>query len=62
LRKSGQKTDGKTYFYNGVAGKAEQEVEFGLQLAESFEPTFRRSLNRIDGYKFEKFKPEVIGQ
>jgi hypothetical protein len=27
LRKSGKKTDGKAYFYNGVAGKSEQELE-----------------------------------
>jgi predicted transposase YbfD/YdcC len=25
-----------------------------------FEPTFRKSLNRIDGYKFKEFKAEVI--
>ena len=25
-------------------------------------PTFRRSLNRIDGYKFKKFTHEVIAQ
>lgn len=25
-----------------------------------FNPTFRKFLNRIDGYKFKKFKPEVI--
>ncbi|MEG4501940.1 hypothetical protein QUB05_32840 [Microcoleus sp. F10-C6] len=27
LRKSGKKTDGKAYFYNGVAGKSEQGLE-----------------------------------
>jgi putative transposase len=25
-----------------------------------FHPTFRKSLNRIDGYKLKKFKPEEI--
>ena len=32
------------------------------QLVEQIKPTFRRYLNRIDGYKFKKFKPEVIVQ
>jgi hypothetical protein len=27
LKKSGKKTDGKGYFYNGVAGRAEQGLE-----------------------------------
>ncbi|MEG4045235.1 hypothetical protein [Microcoleus sp. Pol17_C1] len=30
LRKSGQKTDGKAYFYNGVAGKSEQGLEISV--------------------------------
>ena len=30
LRKSGKKTDGKGYFYNGVAGKSEQGVEISV--------------------------------
>ena len=30
LRKSGQKTDGKAYFYNGVAGKSEEELEISV--------------------------------
>jgi hypothetical protein len=30
LRKSGKKTDGKAYFYNGVAGKSEQGLEISV--------------------------------
>ena len=30
LRKSGQKNDGKAYFYNGVAGKSEQGLEISV--------------------------------
>jgi len=30
LRKSGKQTDGKAYFYNGVAGKAEQGLEISV--------------------------------
>jgi hypothetical protein len=30
LRKSGKKTDGKGYFYNGVAGKSEQGLEISV--------------------------------
>jgi hypothetical protein len=30
LRKSGKKTDGKAYFYNGVAGKSEQGLEISM--------------------------------
>lgn len=30
LRKSGKKTDGKAYFYNGIAGKAEQGLEISV--------------------------------
>ena len=30
LRKSGKKTDGKGYFYNGVAGKSEQGLKFSV--------------------------------
>jgi hypothetical protein len=30
LRKSGQKTDGKAYFYNGVAGKSEQGLKISV--------------------------------
>ena len=30
LRKSGNKTDGKAYFYNGVAGKSEQGLEISV--------------------------------
>jgi hypothetical protein len=27
LKKSGKRTEGKAYFYNGIAGKAEQGLE-----------------------------------
>jgi len=30
LRKSGKKTDGKAYYYNGVAGKSEQGLEISV--------------------------------
>ncbi|MEG4397355.1 transposase [Microcoleus sp. BROC3] len=30
LRKSGKKTDGKAYFYNGVAGKSEEGLEISV--------------------------------
>ena len=30
LRKSGKKTDGKAYFYNGVAGKSEHGLEISV--------------------------------
>jgi len=30
LRKSGKPTDGKAYFYNGVAGKSEQGLEISV--------------------------------
>ena len=30
LRKSGKKTEGKAYFYNGIAGKAEQGLEISV--------------------------------
>ncbi len=30
VRKSGKKTDGKAYFYNGVAGKSEQGLEISV--------------------------------
>ena len=30
LRKSGNKTDGKAYFYNGVAGKSEQGLKISV--------------------------------
>jgi len=30
LRKSGKKTDGKGYFYNGVAGKSEQGLKISV--------------------------------
>ena len=52
LKKSGKKTDGKAYFYNGVAGKSEQaleisvisivEIESRLSYSLSVQPTSSR--------------------
>ena len=42
--------------------EAETQIAILTQELLILEPTFRRSLNRIDGYKIEKFKPEVITQ
>jgi len=45
LRKSGKKTDGKAYFYNGVAGKSEQGLEISVISIVEIESRLSSSLS-----------------
>jgi hypothetical protein len=45
LRKSGKKTDGKAYFYNGVAGKSEEGLEISVLSIVEIETRLSYSLS-----------------
>ena len=45
FRKSGKKTDGKAYFYNGVAGKSEQGLEISVISVVEIETRLSYSLS-----------------
>lgn len=45
LRKSGKKTDGKAYFYNGIAGKSEQGLEISVISVVEIETRLSYSLS-----------------